>query len=312
MLSVIFATHNGQKTLPEMFECFAHVYQPPGGWQIIAVDNASTDRTSEILSVWREKLPMTVLECFTPGKNHALNHAIESASGDLFVFTDDDIRPDRRWLVKLWEAARDAKQADVFAGKILPKWPFQPPEWFLESVPLGVVYSITPRDIKEGFIPSNRVWGPNMAVRRSVFEKGWRFDGRVGPGPGQYLMGSETELTGRLSAAGYRCWYQPRAIVEHIIDAKQMDLNWIVARGYRAGKGAAMVGAEGTKEESTERVQRTALGVPLWRVRIFAERWSKAKFSWLLGRERDWFEAAYSAKYQAGYIVQKIKSRGTR
>ena len=75
----------------------------------------------------------------------------------------------------------------------------EPPEWLLSEVPLGPVYAVTNPAWTEGPIQAYSVWGPNMAVRQSVFSAGHRFDERIGPdGTTTYAMGSETEFTMRL------------------------------------------------------------------------------------------------------------------
>jgi len=77
-----------------------------------------------------------------------------------------------------------------------------------------------------------------MGKKRRVFEAGHRFDESVGPTAGvSYRMGSETEFTRRLESAGFRAWFVPAAIVEHMIRSFQMERQWVLARATRYGKG---------------------------------------------------------------------------
>lgn len=103
-------------------------------------------------------------------------------------------------------------------------------------MPLGVTYAVTPDYVEEGPVSPGLVWGPSMAFRRRVFDAGHRFDPAVGPQPGNYRMGAETEFTERLGRLGYKAWFVPRAEVQHIIRPNQMDPNWIVRRAYRFGR----------------------------------------------------------------------------
>jgi hypothetical protein len=77
-----------------------------------------------------------------------------------------------------------------------------------------------------------------MAIRRQIFDAGFRFAEHVGPDAttAVYAMGSETEMLRRLDAAGYRGWFEAEAQVGHIVRSEQMEEAWILARAYRYGR----------------------------------------------------------------------------
>ena len=72
---LVFATHNGANTLRTMLAAYEEVDQPTRSWAIVAVDNASTDATSQVLAHYTQRLPLVTLDEAKPGKNHALNRA---------------------------------------------------------------------------------------------------------------------------------------------------------------------------------------------------------------------------------------------
>lgn len=49
MLTVLLATHNGAESLPRTLDSFTKLKIPEGGFNVIAVENASTDNTLEVL-----------------------------------------------------------------------------------------------------------------------------------------------------------------------------------------------------------------------------------------------------------------------
>ncbi|MFP4683125.1 MAG: glycosyltransferase family A protein, partial [Ectothiorhodospira sp.] len=161
MLTVIFSSHNGAGTLPRMLEALCELQVPEGGWQIIAIDNASTDGTSDILRKYQQHLPLVLLLQPKLGKNAALNLALPHVQGDLVVFTDDDVLPETGWLTTLAGAAQQEPEYDIFAGAIIPEWPRTPPQWILDYVPLGPAYVATPPTRKAGPVRPSAVWGPN-------------------------------------------------------------------------------------------------------------------------------------------------------
>ena len=93
MLTVLFATYNGEKTLPAVLNAYSKQSLPKEEWKLVIVDNGSNDNTKEIINEFLPLLPITLL--FEPrrGKNVALNTGLSHIEGDLIVFTDDDVLP---------------------------------------------------------------------------------------------------------------------------------------------------------------------------------------------------------------------------
>ena len=107
---------------------------PVGDWQLLAVDNASTDISYEILQSYTCKLPIKVLQENKKGKNYALNSALRFVEGDLVVFLDVVVVVDRNWLVNLSQQATLNPEYDILAGMILPYWTKQTEKWIFEWV----------------------------------------------------------------------------------------------------------------------------------------------------------------------------------
>ncbi len=237
MLTVLMATHNGARTLPAVLEAYCRLEAPPGRWKLVIVDNASTDRTREIIAGFKDRLPIESLSEPQLGKNVALNAGLAHTAGNLIVLTDDDAIPQPDWLNQLRAVADTRPDYAVFGGLVLPQWEVAPPQWILEVVPLGAAYTITDPDREEGPIPPGEIFGPNMAVRAEVFAAGHTFDVSIGPRGANYPMGSETEFAKRLARSGYRCWYCKKAIVRHIVRAHQLDEQWLLRRARHYGRG---------------------------------------------------------------------------
>ena len=237
MLTVIFATRNGVRTLPGVLAAYCQLEIPTGGWKLIAVDNASTDATGEIIKSFADRLPLTYLYEERPGKNPALNAALDHVEGDLVLLTDDDVFPRPNWLVCMRKAADRLPGYSVFGGVVRPHWEVAPPAWIVEWVPGGPVFTLTPPSTPEGPLPPGSVYGPNMAVRTEIFRQGFRFDPTIGPQGANYAMGSETEFVLRLARHGYGAWHVPDAEVEHFIRDFQLHRSWILRRAIRFGRG---------------------------------------------------------------------------
>jgi len=298
-LSVVFSSFNGEKTLPTMLDAFCSLSPPLGGWQLIAVDNASTDSTRVILESYQDRLPMSILSEPKKGKNNALNKAIEYVEGDLVVFTDDDVVPKQDWLLQLQSCASTNGDFDIFGGDILPRWPIEPPAWMMAGLPLGMLYAVTDAEWMPGEIDVGNVWGPNMAIRKKVFDDGIRYSTDVGPdGSETYMMGSEGDFTRRLGKMGMKAWFCKAAKVEHLIRPNQMTRQWVLNRFFRHGRSSYRYDHQ--PDSSVPRLY----GVERWIYRKLLNEFVAWSYYSLIGQRDAAFRAKCSFNHVRGRFYQ--------
>ena len=125
-----------------------------------------------------------------------------------------------------------------FAGSIKPHWEKSPPEWILKWVNLSMVFAIN-EHTQNGEINPDMVFGPNSAFRAKIFlQDGVRIPTHIGPkAGGRYPMGNDSALARKIANLGYKAYQVSDAVVGHMIPAKNMDMDWIVARAERFGWG---------------------------------------------------------------------------
>jgi len=241
MMTVVFATRNRAAALAGVLRAFANQLPPSGGWKLIVVDNGSTDDTLKVLADARSSLPLTILREERPGKSRALNRAVAAFVGDLVVVTDDDVIPDLDWLQQ-WRAVADANpNVAIFGGGVVPTWPSLPSPCLAgRHIKLATLYALILQP--SGPCSHTSIFGPNMAIRQSIFGAGIRFDERIGPDSSNenYPMGTEWEFTQRLESLGYLSHFAAEVRVKHIIRAEQLERGWVLARAYRNGLGTAV------------------------------------------------------------------------
>jgi glycosyltransferase involved in cell wall biosynthesis len=242
LLTVLLATRNGAAVLPRTLDGYRRAAAPPVGWKIVVVDNGSTDGTQEIIEAFRTSLPLEGLTQPIPGKNKALNAGIDAIEGRLAIITDDDSIPDPSFLVEWSRILQDDRGCELFGGSIAPLFDVPPPNWVLASrASFALMFS--ERDLPEGPIAPEEIYGPNMAVASSIFSRGFRFDEDMGPRAGdpEYPMGSETEFLLRVADSGVRSWFVRSPRVQHIVHPHQLTAESWARRSYRSGKGRAVL-----------------------------------------------------------------------
>lgn len=298
---MIFASHNGaSRHLGTMLASMRAVRSPKEGVEYVAVDSASADDTRDLLTRAQGELPLTALAVVAPGKNLALNNALDHAQDrldrhSLVVFTDDDIDAHPDWLLELETAARVASHADIFGGRIELRFPqeLDPAVRALEDR-YDVLFARNTRE--EGSCRAADVYGPNMAVRARCIGPSARFDVRIGPNAARdYAMGSETEFLLRLERDGARAWHASRARVDHLILKEHLSPTAIVNRARRHGAGYAQMHAP----ESTH----TLLGAPAWMLRGYAIQRLSMLLAHMGGSEGARLRSRYDQAWISGAIA---------
>jgi len=272
---------------------------------MVIVDNGSSDGTRQVVESFRDRLPITY--CFepTPGKNVALNTGLPLATGDLIVFTDDDIFPRADWLVRLCTAAAEHESYAIFGGIIVPRWEVPPPELIREAIPLSMCYAIHAPGMREGPGDPNRAFGGNVAIRADVFRVGYRFDPSIGPRPESYAMGSETHLIRRLANDGMKVWCCADAVVEHLIPRAHLETSWILKRAERWGRARARFDLAENPRVATW------FGIPRWIFRAAAAQAGSLAGAALLGNAGKLFRARWELHELRGWALETREAKAS-
>ncbi|WP_311196895.1 glycosyltransferase [Rugamonas apoptosis] len=303
---MLMATYNGAPTLPRVLAAYGALAAPDGGWQLVIVDNGSTDHSRDIIAAHARRLPLRYVYEGRRGKNAALNRGLalvlEDAATDLVVLTDDDALPAPNWLRHLANCATAHPAYAVFGGSIVADWASPPPDWVLAHVPLGLTYGLTAPDLADGPVFPGLVWGANMAVRRAVFDAGYRFDESLGPNGGEYAMGGETSFTRRVADAGFRSWFCRDAVVAHHIRAHQLQLPFLLQRARRFGRGQYRQERPGAVPEW--------LGVPRWMFKRALIEAAGAVLASVRGDAAAAFRHRWELAYLHGYCREAWRGAG--
>lgn len=236
--SVIVCTYNRASRLVVALDALAAMELPDGiEWEVLVVDNASTDATRETIETFiRNGHPrFRYVAEPTPGKTYALNRGIAAARGEILAFTDDDAVVDRQWLARIVDTIQ-RYGADGVGGKVVPIWRGQRPAWLKDRF-LNVLAVLDHGDAMirlDWKNPPSMLYGVNYAFRRSVFERVGGFNTILGS------RGEDQELFDRLRAARASVIYDPAIVVGHelVTDrlTKKYYRDWYCATGRARAK----------------------------------------------------------------------------
>ena len=168
--------------------------QDYGNYEIIVVVDSEEERR-KVERVKGEKTKVFISEKYPEcsGKNSALLTGIKHASGDIFLFADDDIMPHEKWIRYLVSSMENISTTY--------RWYFSPPLLCVWNAAIAAVM----------FYPRfNFAWGGSTAIRREIFErygieKIWRRE-----------MVDDLTLTKVMKERGEKIKFVPQAIVESL------------------------------------------------------------------------------------------------
>jgi glycosyltransferase involved in cell wall biosynthesis len=250
MISVIVCTYNRSESLRKTLSSLAQLWAPAGTpWELIVVDNNSTDDTAEVVKTFAAAASFSVrYVCeINQGLSHARNSGIEEARGDIIAFTDDDVTVDPRWLREL-QKIFDQFGCIGVGGRIFPVWIGQKPSWldsWLErdsshSLRSGTVMSFDYGE-KPCELGTSPVVGANMAFKKTAFENYGVFRTDLGKRGNDPMIGEETEFCTRLSRAGHKLIYAPGAVVYHLVPKARVKKSHFQSHYFNWGRYTARV-----------------------------------------------------------------------
>ncbi len=240
-LSAIICTHNRDRYLGAAIDSLLE--QSYGNFEVIVVDNASTDQTRAVVEARLNSLQphhphLRYVEESTLGLSVARNRGWQESQGEILVYLDDDAVASPDWLKSL-AAAYDANDRLAIAGgRVTLLWPEeqpQAPRWLSTDQMSGLgLYDLGPeqRLIQEpGLTPR----GLNYSMRRSFLEILGGFDAQLGRVGKKLLSNEELYVTEKALSLGYDVAYLPEALVAHNVAPERLAPSWFLRRSWWQG-----------------------------------------------------------------------------
>ncbi len=242
-LSVIICTYNRDKYIYTLLKSIAENNFPSGKFEIILINNNSTDNTESECKRFQADFPETEFHYFiekNQGLSYARNRGIKEAAGEILIYTDDDATVNKEYLQTYYSFFKQNLSAMGAGGPVIPVYETQKPKWmsyFTLRLITGYLYK--GNHILE-FKGKDYPVGCNAVYRKSVFDKTGLFNvdlGRKGNG----LMGAEEkDIFDKMRSAGMKYYYLPDAILYHIISDAKLKKEYFNRLTYSIGKSEQM------------------------------------------------------------------------
>lgn len=315
-VTVLICTRNRARQLKSVLDSAARLVVPPGlAWEILIVDNGSTDDTPAVVSSFAQVLPIRRVFEPVPGLSSARNHGVEQARGRYILWTDDDVTLKLGWLSAYVSAIRAHPDVAVFGGKITPVLEKPVQTWFADVLPeiQGVVASrdLGPDPIELSIVAHKIPYGANYAVRTEE-QKKFLYDRSLGVAPGSKRLGEETQVIAGLLRSGAKGMWVPDSEVLHHIPLARQTETYVASYFRSAGETWAFLEDEHVENIMGPKLRSDEvrwLGAPRWVWRLALLH--RAKYAWakLFHRPTDWVRELKWASFYGGALSYWTKPR---
>jgi len=247
--SIIVCTYNRAESLRDTLRAL-RVQEVDGDfrWEVIVIDNNSKDHTRQVVEEFRQTWPSLRYEFEgQQGLSHARNHGINVASGEVLLFTDDDVLPEADWL-ETTVAGLKKYNADACGGFIAPIWEVPPPAWLTERF-YGFLAVRTDRTDDYPITQLGQApFGANMAMQKKVFEKVGLFDTSRGRKGKVLASGEDGEMFERILAANLKAVFLGQSKVHHKVEAFRVTKHYLRNWRFQTSRNLAISkGLPGTR-----------------------------------------------------------------
>ncbi len=294
MFSIIVCTYNRDKYLYSALQCIAENGYPTDAYEIVLVNNMSTDNTESECQRFQNDYPTVEFRYFVEtqqGLSFARNRGIKESRGEILLFLDDDSYIQPNYLINLQHQLETFPNADAFGGKIDPVFESgEPPKW-LSKWNYSWVSAIDMGDKVCPFEGKAFPIGANMGISKTMLSKIGVFNTELGRSKKNLMGGEEKDLFERIRQQGGNIYYFPDVVVQHVIPPSRTTKDYVKRLGEGVGR--------------SERIR--TLGKSKWKYlkRLFSElvKWGGTTVLWL--------GFALKGQFEKGNILFTFRRRVT-
>jgi glycosyltransferase involved in cell wall biosynthesis len=242
--TVAVITYNGAKRIPEVLDCLLYQEVKSIDWEVLVVDNNSTDETAQVVQEyaknWREDSQVRYAFEERQGAAYGRYRAVaEAQSKSLIGFLDDDNLPGTNWLRECVKFADENPKVGAYGGIIHPKLDSDPPEYFNQIKRYLTV--INRGDQPFQYKSNQRVRSippaPGVVIRKEAWNEGMPLVDNIliaGRDPNTMVAGEDAEMMYRIQNTQWEVWHNPKMEIWHHIYPHRLEKDYLLklARGY--------------------------------------------------------------------------------
>lgn len=303
-ISVVISTYNRADRLGEALERL--LGQPGVHYEVVAVDNNSTDGTREVIESYAACSGGRLRYLFEglQGVSHGRNAGVAATRAPLVAFTDDDMRMADDWLLKIKQAFDAYPELDYVGGKVLPLWLAPCPAWLTPRhwSPIALLdYGAEPLAVDAA--RRQTLVTANFAVRRAAFDRVGGFSPLTQRTTNDVCSTEDSELQLRLWRAGVGGMYFPDIVGWAQAPPQRLTKDYHRRWHRRHGQCTALMRDEQFEESEAGRL----FDIPAHLFRQVAGDIGKWAGAWLRRDEPEAFWRETRLRFFLGFVGQRYR-----
>ncbi|MGQ4650277.1 glycosyltransferase [Lyngbya aestuarii] len=234
-ISAIICTYNREQYLGSAIDSL--LKQDFSFYEVIVVDNGSSDRTREIVEQRLDQSRLRYVYEPVNGLSVARNTGASIARAEILAYLDDDAIASPVWLKTIYDAYQNNEQLAVAGGKVTLLWPegIKPPSWLSSNL----AQNLGAYDLGDTLVyVENPGWTPrglNYSLKRAFLEKVGGFNTNLGRVGKNLLSNEELQMTELALQQGWQVAYLPDALVVHQVAPERLERSWFFRRSWWQG-----------------------------------------------------------------------------
>ena len=237
LLSVVVCTYNRATLLCEVLESLLEQSVDPSLYEVIVIDNNSTDETPRIARHFVERHHnVRVFRETRQGLSYARNRGCKEARAEWIAYIDDDARAHRNYVERALQTIRQC-DFECFGGVYLPWYRDGRPEWYKEQ------YASNRYDQGFlGYLPEHKyASGGNFLIKKTLLEHIGGFAVELGMCGSAVAYGEETRLQIDLRKMGHKIGFDPELLIDHYVAPYKQHPSWFFKSAFRIGESSWVV-----------------------------------------------------------------------
>jgi len=225
IISVVICTYNRSDLLGICLDSLVRQSAPTEKFEIIVVDNNSTDNTQELVSDFADKFGN--VRCVTEkkqGLSSARNRGWREAVGQYVAYADDDCKMPDTWIVTALDII-DRVHPALFGGPFYPFYNYTKPAWYKDK------YGSHDLGNKERILEDGKfIFGGNIFFKKHILASLGGFLEDLGMKGDEIAYGEEVELQRKFYTffPEETAFYAPRLYVYHLVRREKTKWRWII------------------------------------------------------------------------------------
>jgi glycosyltransferase involved in cell wall biosynthesis len=235
-ISAIICTHNRAQYLGAAIDSLLN-QDFTEDYEVIVVDNASSDRTREVIEARLSHPRLRYIHESVLGLSVARNTGAKQALSPILAYLDDDAVASSQWLQVLHGAYQNSETLAIAGGKVTLLWAdgIEAPRWLSP----GLAGNLGAYDLGDAIVyidrPGLTPRGLNYSIRQSFLEQIGGFDVNLGRVGKNLLSNEELVMTEQALELGWQVAYLPAATVAHNVAPERTRRGWFLSRGWWQG-----------------------------------------------------------------------------